>query len=71
MDPEATLREASEALQDGRPALAVAALCRYLSWRAAGGFEPPDGDRTATRIRHQATAALKSLRARKKIGENR
>lgn len=44
MDPEASLRLASEALQDGELVLAAQALVDYNDWRACGGFEPEGGD---------------------------
>lgn len=51
MDPEQTLIDAQDALDEGEHADAIDALDHYAAWRAGGGFEPTLGDERARTIR--------------------
>ncbi len=53
MDPQACLRRAAEALEQGDTDEARAALADYASWRRRGGWQPEGGDALAAELRRR------------------
>ena len=60
MDPAATLAAAHAAVQAGALQAAREHLNDYQTWRQCGGFEPPNGDATATALRKQLTTKTRT-----------
>jgi hypothetical protein len=44
MDPKACIERAQRARAAGDTTEMMSAIADYYEWRAAGGFEPPNGD---------------------------